>query len=386
MSIYFDHNASTPLLECVSSKLEMWSKELYANPSSIHALGRQSRVKLEDARDQVGVLLGAEDSREIIFTSGGTESNNYAILGALGNREIYHDFPGHIIASKIEHPAVKSSIAELELKGWDVTWVKPDSQGYIEVEHILDAVRPETAMVCLMLANNETGVIQSVQELSITLKAVREDIIIHCDAVQALGRYPFMAKELGVDSIAISAHKIGALKGVGALWVRQGHQISNRIFGGNQERVLRPGTENLLGIIAFGEAAEYWYQNQSENIKYTQKLVDYFEQKVTQMDGVSVNSSHVERLPNTSNILFKESKADLILMNLDLKKIFASAGSACSSGSVKYSEILFQMGMSEQDAGSSLRFSFGRTNTLAEIDKLLKTLELALPRVRDAGF
>ena len=386
MSIYFDHNASTPLLECVSSKLEMWSKELYANPSSIHALGRQSRVKLEDARDQVGVLLGAEDSREIIFTSGGTESNNYAILGALGNREVCHDFPGHIIASKIEHPAVKSSIAELELKGWDVTWVKPDSQGYIEVEHILDAVRPETAMVCLMLANNETGVIQSVQELSITLKAVREDIIIHCDAVQALGRYPFMAKELGVDSIAISAHKIGALKGVGALWIRQGHQISNRIFGGNQERVLRPGTENLLGIIAFGEAAGYWYQNQSENIKYTQKLVDYFEQQVTQIDGVSVNSSHVERLPNTSNILFKESKADLILMNLDLKKIFASAGSACSSGSVKYSEILFQMGMSEQDAGSSLRFSFGRTNTLTEIDKLLKTLELALPRVRNAGF
>ncbi|MDC3250037.1 cysteine desulfurase [bacterium] len=386
MSIYFDHNASTPLLECVSSKLEKWSKELYANPSSIHALGRQTRVKLEDARDQVGVLLGAEDSREIIFTSGGTEADNYAILGALADREITPENPGHIIASKIEHPAVKSSIMELELKGWEVTWVKPDSQGYIEVEDILDAVRPETAMVCLMLANNETGVIQSVQELSLMLKAVREDIIIHCDAVQALGRYPFMAKELGVDSIAISAHKIGGLKGVGALWVRQGHQLNNRAFGGNQERVLRPGTENLLGIIAFGEASEYWYHNQTENIKITQGLVHYFEEKVTQLEGVTVNSKEVERLPNTSNILFKDSKADLILMNLDLKKIFASAGSACSSGSVKYSEILFQMGLSEKDAGSSLRFSFGATNTTTEIDLLVETLKSALPRVRMAGF
>jgi cysteine desulfurase len=386
MSIYFDHNATTPLLECVSSKLETWSKELYANPSSIHALGRLSKVKLEDARDQVGVLLGAEDSREIIFTSGGTEADNYAILGALDSRIITAENPGHIIASKIEHPAVKSSIEQLLLKGWEVTWVKPDSQGYIEVEHILDAVRPETAMVCLMLANNETGVIQSVQELSLMLKAVREDIIIHCDAVQALGRYPFMAKELGVDSIAISAHKIGALKGLGALWVKQGHPLNNRMFGGNQERAFRPGTENLLGIIAFGEAALYWYQNQSENISYTQKLVDYFEEKVTQIEGVRINSSQVERLPNTSNVLFSDSKADLILMNLDLKKIFASAGSACSSGSVKYSEILFQMGMSEKDAGSSLRFSFGTSNTFSEIDILIETLKKALPRVRFAGF
>jgi cysteine desulfurase len=369
MRIYLDNNATTQVHPDVLSILDDTLRNVYGNASSIHKEGQTARQVIEDARDSVARLVGAS-GREIVFTSGGTESNNAAIFGALSTPGIHH-----IVTTAIEHPSVAEPVAELARRGHDVTIVPPSRDGVVDANAVIEAMRKETRLVAVMLANNETGVIQPVGEIG---RAARErGIHMHCDAVQAAGKIDLDVDALNVDTLSLSAHKMHAPKGVGALYVRRGTTMQSHLLGGSQERRRRPGTENVPLAAAFGVAATL--ASDAKPRADVRALRDRFESMIASM-GVTINGARVDRLPNTSSVVFPGGDGEGIVIALDLLGVAASTGSACSSGRVEPSRILLAMGLTPEEAKSTVRFSLSRFTTAVEIDEAASALAVVLSR------
>jgi cysteine desulfurase len=367
--IYLDNNATTPLHPDVADALARSLRDVFGNPSSVHEEGRTARRLIEEARERVAALIGATP-REIVFTSGGTESNNAAIFGVLpaGRR-------CHIVTGGIEHPSVAEALAEAERGGSEVTAVMPDHHGVVSAEQMIAAIRPETALVTLMVANNETGVLQPVEEVG---AACRErGVHFHTDAVQAGGKVPLDVGRIGCDTLALGAHKLHAPKGIGALYVRSGLTMRPLLFGGSQERRRRAGTENPPLAAAFGAAAAL-----SDRSASIAALRDRFEREVAEAVDIAINGRAVPRLPNTSSMTFRGADAEGTVIALDLAGVAASTGSACSSGRIEPSATLLKMGLTADEARSTVRFSLSRFTTDAEVDRVVQLLREIVPRAR----
>jgi cysteine desulfurase len=379
---YFDHNATTPVSPEVIEAASEALRSGFGNASSIHAEGQNARQLLERARRQIASYIGAA-AAEIIFTSGGTESNNLAILGWVRNA------PGrgkHVITTAIEHPSVLESCRQLENEGTAVTYVPVGPNGAVLPEEVRRHIRPETVLVSVMHANNETGILQPVAEIAALVRQAREGgqkIYLHSDGVQALSKIPVNVVTLGVDLYSMSAHKINAPKGVGALYVRKDVPVRGIQFGGRHERERRAGTENVPGAVAFGRAVEL---ASAEPIWYKlAHLRDRFEQRVLDgTRGVQINGALASRLPNTSNLYFADVDGEALVIALDLKGFAVSSGAACSSGSVEPSHVLLAMGRPKQEARQCVRFSLGRYNTEEQVDALADAVVASIAHLRAA--
>ena len=368
MRVYLDNNATTPLDPRVLDALTEALKDVYGNASSIHKEGQTARRRIEDARDSVARLIGAT-AREVVFTSGGTESNNAAIFGATGTGTRHH-----IVTTAIEHPSVVEPVAELARRGHEVTTVAAERTGRVAADEVIAALRPDTRFVTMMLANNETGVMQPVAEVGVVCR--ERGIHFHCDAVQGVGKIPVDVNALNVDTLSASAHKLHAPKGIGALYVRQRLSLDRYLLGGAQERRRRAGTENVPLAIAFGVAAEI-----APHADEVRRLRNVFELGLRRLAAAfTINGESVERLPNTSNVTFRGADSEGIVIGLDLSGIAVSTGSACSSGRVEPSPVLLAMGLSAQDARSTVRFSLSRFTTEAEIARTIEVLGEVVPR------
>lgn len=362
--IYFDNNATTKIAPEVFEAMIPFLTEYYGNPSSAYGFGRQIQAAVKKAREQVAALLGCSP-RELYFTSCGTESDNAALASALqatGKR--------HIITSKVEHSAIKNHVAHLERSGYAVTRLPVDSLGRLAVQQVAEAIRPDTALVSLMWANNETGVLFPIEEIG---RLCRErGVLFHTDAVQAVGKIPFKLSECQIDFLSLSGHKLHAPKGVGALYVRSGVAFLPYLIGGGQERGKRGGTENVASIVGLGEAAASALALLEKERTEVKALRDAFEAGVLgAVPGAKVNGDLEQRLPNTTNICFSGLEAEALLLLLDREGICASAGSACTTGTLEPSHVLSGMGLDPEDALASIRFSFGRDNTREEVEKAL---------------
>ena len=375
--IYFDNNATTRLAPEAYEAMGPYLTEHYGNPSSIHSFGSQVARKIQEAREQVAALLGATDPVEIIFTSCGTEGDNAAIRAILEARPERR----HIVATQVEHPAVLGPCQHLEKRGYRMTWLHVDQEGRIDLDELRDSLSDDTALVSVMYANNETGVIFPVEEIG---KYLREKkILFHVDAVQTVGKIPFSLKSCAVDYLSLSAHKFGGPKGIGALYVRKGAPYRSLIFGGGQERGRRAGTENLSGIVGLGEAAKYLQRIMVQEIEKVRELRDRFESEVFRnIAQVEVNGDRTNRLSNTSNLSFEGVDSEALLILLDEAGVCASSGSACLSGAPEPSRVLKAMGFSDERARSSIRFSFGHGNTSQEINRAVKLLKNFVVRLR----
>lgn len=372
--LYFDHNATTPLLPAAASAL---SEASFGNPSSLHWAGREARSRIEDTRETLAKWLGVGAS-EIVFTSGGTEADNLALLGAAASGKL----PGrHIVAAAFEHPAVLEPVRKLESEGWTVTWLQADGDGLVSAGAVAAALRPDTSLATIMAANNETGALQPVAEIGALLRA--KGIVFHCDAVQALGKADVKPRLWQADYAALSAHKINGPKGVGALYVRKGAPMQGLHLGGPQERQTRGGTENVPGIAAFGLAAAWWMANAEVERTRLGGLRDALAAALRgRIPDLIVNAENAPRTPNTLNVTFPGCRADLMVMGLDMREVAVSAGSACASGSVRHSHVLLAMGKSKEAAASSLRFSLGRGNAPEEIGPLADAVAAVAASVR----
>lgn len=375
MRIYVDNNATTRIHPDAVEAMAAAFRAGPANPSSVHREGQAARRLLEEARESVAELIGAP-AREIVFTSGGTESNNAAIFGFAGTES-----RSHIVTSSIEHPSVEEAVARLEARGWAADRVAPDPDGRVPAERMIAALRPETSLVILMLANNETGVLQPVAEVAEECR--KRGIPLHCDAVQAVGKVPVEVSSLGAGTVALAAHKMHGPVGIGALRVRSGLILEPFLSGGSQERRRRAGTESIALAAGFGVAARAAKTVEREPAR---ELRDEFERRVlASLPGARIHGAGAARIPNTSSVLFAGCDAESIVMALDLRGIAASAGSACSSGRLEPSRVLIAMGVSDEDARSSVRFSFSRMNHAAEIEPLIGALREVVPAARRSG-
>ncbi|HXI11222.1 MAG TPA: cysteine desulfurase family protein [Thermoanaerobaculia bacterium] len=371
MRIYFDNNATTEIHPEVLALLERELKTSFGNASSIHHEGQRARRVLEGARDSVSALIGAR-GRDLVFTSGGTESNNSAIFG----KALSAESGCHIVTTTIEHPSVSEPILELERRGHGVTRVPPDADGVISAAAIEDSLRSDTKLVVVMLANNETGALQPVADVAKLCRP--RQIHLHTDAVQACGKIAVDVEELGVDSLSLAAHKMHGPKGIGALYVREGTKVASFLVGGAQERRRRAGTENAPLAAAFGAAAGIASLVESGTMAV---LRDRIEVDLMQAFPVStINSGKTGRLPNTSNICFRDHDGESIVIALDLAGIAVSTGSACSSGRIEPSHVLIAMGLSEEDARSSVRISLSRLTTASQVETALRTMRELIPR------
>ena len=371
MRVYLDNNATTPVHPAVLDALHEALAEVYGNASSIHKEGQTARRRIEAARESVARLIGAT-AREIVFTSGGTESNNAAIFGAVTASGRHH-----IVTTALEHPSVREPVEELARRGHDVTFITPERTGEVSARRMIEALRPDTRLLTMMLANNETGVIQPVAEVAAVCR--QRGIHVHCDAVQAAGKIAVDIESLGVDSLAMSAHKLHAPKGIGALYVRKGLTLDSYILGGAQERRRRAGTENVPLAIAFGVAADI-----ATDRADVAPLRDSLEDSLSSL-SITINGKSVRRLPNTSNITFRGADAEGIVIGLDLNGVAVSTGSACSSGRVEPSRALLAMGLSSEEARSTVRFSLSRFTTAAEIERAVSLLREIVPRAQRAA-
>jgi cysteine desulfurase len=378
MAHYFDHNATTPLsaevLECLTRVL----RECYGNPSSIHTAGQRARQAVEQARAQVARWLQAEP-REVVLTSGGTESDNLAIFGIV--RRNGGAAGKHVITTTIEHPAVLGACAQLEREGARVTRVAVGSSGVVEAAEVQKALRPETALITVMHANNETGAVQPIEAIA---EIAREaGVPLHSDGVQAAGRLAAGVWALGVDLYSISGHKLNAPKGVGVLMVREGVSLEALQYGGRHERERRAGTENVPGIAALGSAAGWLEEHGAEEARRVAGLRDRLETAIIQnVAGTRVNAGLAQRTPNTTNIRFEGVEGEALVIALDLAGFQVSTGAACSSGAVEPSHVLTAMGLGTAEARSSIRFSLGRANDEAQVDALTEAVCNAVERRR----
>jgi cysteine desulfurase len=375
--LYLDHNATTPIDPEVRSTMLPWLENEFGNPSSVYSLGRRASAALAKAREQVASLVGALPS-EIIFNSCGTEATNSAILSALA---IDPD-KRHIITSAVEHSATIKLCEYLATRGYEITWLPVDKDGLLDPEKLETSITSETAIVSLLWANNETGVLFPVEEIaSIT---TRKKVPLHLDAVQAAGKVPINLEELGVQYVSLSAHKIYAPKGVGALYVNRKARYTP-ILRGSQEESKRGGTQNVASIVAFGKAAELAQSHLLTAAQRIAKLRDRFEETIlSNVDGARRNGTDEPRLPNTSNLTFAGIDAETALLLFDQEGLCCSAGSACSSGSINPSHVLTAMGVSRDEARASLRFSLGRTTTDSEVDRALEIIPRIIAKLRAA--
>jgi cysteine desulfurase len=370
---YFDHNATTPLSQEALAAVCAAMGETFGNASSIHHYGQAAKQRLETARRQIAALVGAS-SKSIVLLSGGTEANNLALFGCTR--------PGdHVITTAIEHPSVLNPCARLRDRGIAVTVVPPRADGIVPAQSIQDALRPGTKLISVMHANNETGVIQPVEEIAAI--AQRAGVLLHVDGVQAVGKIDLDLSNLGVDLYSMSAHKLYAPKGVGALFVRHGIKVESQMLGGHHERDHRAGTENVPGAVGLGAAAEWLTTNGRAERRRIATLRDHLEQGIlTTVPDVEINGSTEHRLPNTTNLRFRGIEGEAMVIALDLRGFAVSSGSACSSGAVEPSHVLLAMGLNRDDARSSLRFSLGRSNTVEQVDGLIEAVGEAAKHLR----
>ncbi len=380
--VYLDNSATTPIDVRVLEEMMPYFTTKFGNASSIHYFGQESRGAIDKARHQVAEILNARPN-EIVFTSGGTEANNLAIKGLC---EANQKYGKHIITSAIEHSAVKSVCEYLEKKGYEVTYLPVYEDGIIRIDDIKSALREDTILISIMLANNEIGTIQPIREISQLVKNQRikgNKLWFHTDAVQAIGRTKVDVEELGVDLLSLSAHKIYAPKGVGGLYIRRGVRLQNQNIGGNQERERRGGTESVPLIVAFGKACELAKNELESRNFYVEKLRDKFEQNVVeQIDGIEFNGNREHRLSHLSNISFRGIEGEGLLINLDMNGVAVSTGSACSSGNLEPSPVIRALGRNEDLARGAIRFSFGKDNSEEDLEYLLEVLPRAVENLR----
>ena len=377
-TIYLDNNATTKTDEEVVKAMMPYLLENYGNPSSIYKIGRENRKAIEEARETVAQILNCEPN-EIYFTSGGSESDNTAIRGIAYS---YIKKGKHIITSKIEHPAVLETCKQLEKEGFEVTYIGVNENGIIDLEELKKAIKPTTTLITIMYANNEIGTLQPIKEIGEIAK--ENKIIFHTDAVQAVGNIKIDVKELNIDSLSLSGHKFYGPKGIGALYVKKGVQFNKLINGGHQERNKRAGTENVAGIVGLAKAMELAYSNLDEHNKKIKELRDYYVSQVKEkIPYIKINGDMEKRLPGNSNISFRFIEGESLLLNLDLKGICASSGSACTSGSLDPSHVLLAIGLPHEIAHGSLRISIGKYNTKEEIDYVVENLVEIVGRLRE---
>jgi cysteine desulfurase len=363
---YFDHNATTPVSPEVLQAMVPLMTTVFGNASSIHQFGQEARSELDRARRSVAAMLGAK-AEEIVFTGGGTEADNMAIFGA----------GGHVITTTVEHPAVLQAAGQLP----SATFVPVDGSGVVDPEAVRAAIRPDTKLISVMHVNNELGVIQPLREIGEI--AHEAGVLFHSDGVQAMGKLPVNLAELGVDFYSISAHKIYGPKGMGALYVRKGVELRPLLYGGPHERKMRAGTENVAGAAGFGRAAEWVIEESTAEAARQAALRDRLEHGILKcVAGAHVNGVGAARVGNTSNIRFDGIDSEPLLIALDLKGFAVSSGSACSSGATEPSHVLAAIGLTREQARSSVRFSLGRSNTQEQIDALIDAVVQVVPRLR----
>jgi cysteine desulfurase len=390
--IYLDHSATTPVDPQVVAAMLPYLTEQFGNASSVHSFGQQARAAVDRARREVAALIGAR-ANEIVFVSGGTEANNLAIRGitdaSLSRTPLSSDpskRKGHLITSSIEHPSVRGICDELEKQGWDVTRLPAYEAGIIRVEDVKRALRPNTVLISVMLANNEIGTIQPIAEIGALVREERaggRQLWFHTDAVQAAGRLPLDTAALGCDLMSLSAHKLYAPKGTGALFVRRGVRLISQTVGGHQEREKRAGTEGVPGIVAFGVAAKLAREQMTQRAAHDQTLRDRFEGGVTErIADIVFNGSRTLRLPHLSNISFRFIEGEGLLISLDLQGVAVSTGSACSSGTLEPSPVIQALGRNDELARGAIRFSFGKDNTEQDVDYVLEILPQIVERLR----
>lgn len=372
--IYLDYSATTPLAAEVLAGMQPYLTAHFGNPSSIHSFGRDAKVAIDEARERIAAGLGAQP-QEIVFTSGGTESNNLAILGIVQTCAA----PQHIVTSRVEHPSVLMVFRELERRGWKISYLEPDAEGRITTDTVRRALRPETVLLAIMHANNEIGTINPIQEIA-ELAAERR-LAFHSDAVQTFGKLPIDLRNTPVTLLSISAHKIYGPKGIGALYLRRGVRLAPLLLGGKQERERRAGTENVAAIVGFGKATEMMLAVRQQEQRRLQALAETFLQRLQTIYPKAVrNSPAHDRLPGILNISFPGMDSLAMVMSLDLQGIAVSNGSACSSGSVEPSHVLRALKLSPERVNSAIRFSLGRMTTEAELDRTLEALQQILQR------
>jgi len=395
--VYLDFNATTPVEpEVLEAMLPFFSTE-FGNAASIHTFGQKSRAAVETAREKVAALIGARP-QEIVFTSGGTESDNHAIFGVVlqpllqarseVEGSVAHgavrsgEIGRHIITTAIEHEAVLNACQALEKEGVAVTYLPTDQEGQIDLEELRRAIRPETILITVMHANNELGTIQPLEEIG--RLAAEADVYLHTDAVQSAGKIPIDVNALGVDLLSLSGHKLYAPKGIGALYVRGGTRLRQLLYGGHHQRGFRPGTENVAGIVGFGKAAEIARKSLRETAQRVSTLRDKLEQGLLHRVPQSrVNGGAAPRTPNTANLVFPGVEGEALLIALDLRGLACSTGAACSSGAVEPSHVLTAIGLPPEDARASLRFSLGRHTTSADLDFALNVVPAAVAQLRE---
>lgn len=378
--IYLDNSATTPIDPLVAEKMNETIRTNFGNPSSIHTIGRHAKHLLEESREQVALLLNCLPE-EIIFTSGGTEADNLAIFGTFANLPKEKRF----VTTKIEHPAVLNSAVQLNRLGYPISLIPPDKFGEVTVEAVDNALSKDTAMLSVMHANNEVGTINDISRIAELAKS--KGILFHSDAVQSFGKIPTDVKNLGVDMLSLSAHKIYGPKGVGALFVKKGIEISPTTFGGMHENAKRAGTENLPGIVGLGMAAKICRENMQQHSEYVSSLRDHLQMRlIAELPDFTINGSQSNRLASHLNITVSDVEGESMLMFLDLKGIAISTGSACSSGSPNPSKTLLAMGLTVKQAHSSLRITIGKNNTLDDINLTADELIKAVQHLRGMGL
>ncbi len=376
--IYFDHAATTPVCKEALEKMLPYFTEIYGNPNSQHAYGRESAKAVDEARDSIAKIINAKPS-EVYFTAGGTESDNWALRGVANANK---NKGKHIIISPIEHAAMIVSAKALEKNGFEIEFMKVDSEGFVDLEHLKSIVRKDTIFVGCMLANNEVGTIEPIKEIAEIAHSV--GAVCFTDAVQAAGVLKIDVKDLGVDIMSMSSHKIYGPKGVGALYIRNGVKVESILTGGHQERMKRGGTTNVPAIVGFAKAFEIADAELDKNFEYVSSLRDHFIDRVlAEVPFVKLNGPRQNRLPANADFSFKFIEGESILFSLDLAGICVSSGSACSSGSLEPSHVLLSLGLPEELAHGSIRFSFGKHNTIEEVDYAVETIKSAVKRLRD---
>jgi cysteine desulfurase len=379
--IYLDYNATAPASAAVIEAIASSLRDETGNPSSVHAFGQRAKAALDRARTETAALLDAEPS-EIVFTSGGTEANNLAIRGAFEASQATGRV--RVVTTGIEHEAVLNTVRALAARGADVVMIPATSRGIVDAQTVAAAIDENTAVVSVMLANNEVGTLQPVAEIAAACKA--KGALFHSDAVQAAGKVPVSVKDLGVDLLSISAHKFAGPKGVGALWIRRGVRLTAQATGGRQERNRRAGTENVAGLVGMGVAASLAKAGLSQSAASIGRLRDRLEAGILAgVPNTVVNGDGALRVPNTTNIGFEGIEAESLLIALDLEGVAVSTGSACSSGSLEPSHVLRAMGLPNSRARNSLRFSLGPSTTEAEVDFVIGALPSLVGKLRRLG-
>ena len=373
--IYMDNAATTKVTENVFNAMLPYLRENYGNASAIYSLGQKSRAAIENSRIKIAEILKTKPS-EIYFTSSGSESDNWVIKESLNPRE-----KNHIISSKIEHPAILNSLKAVKKWGADYSLLSVDEEGFVNLDELSEKIVDNTKLISIMFANNEIGTIEPIKEIS---KIARDkNILLHTDAVQAIGNVKFNLKDLDLDMLSLSGHKLGAPKGIGILYIKDGTEISPFINGGEQERGMRASTENVASIVGLAKAIEDAYKDIDENISYTSDLRDYTIEKLLNIDGIILNGPREKRLPGNINITLRDTKPQTMVQYLDMYDICTSSGSACAAGSINPSHVLRAIGRSEEDSLSMLRLSLNHNNTKEECDYVVEKISQGMKKFKN---